>query len=195
MKRVVILLLMFCSLNAIAEKGVALATFGGGCFWCMEPPFDQMAGVLKTVSGFSGGHIKDPSYKQVVQGGTGHTEVVQVTYDPTKVSYEQLLAVYWRNVDPLDSGGQFCDRGHSYRPVIFVHNEQQQRAVELSKAGLKNQLPGDNVTPVEPYRAFYAAEDYHQDYYQKNSVRYKYYRYRCGRDQRLDELWSNSDNN
>lgn len=170
---------------------VALATFGGGCFWCMEPPFDQLHGVIKTESGYSGGHVKNPTYKQVVRGNTGHVEVVQVSYDPSIISYQELLAVYWRNVDPYDSGGQFCDRGHSYRPVIFTHNQQQQKIAQLSKQQL--QL-ASNKTPIEDFSVFYSAEDYHQDYYQKNPVRYKYYRYRCGRDQRLSEVWDSIDN-
>ncbi len=168
------------------EKSVAVATFGGGCFWCMEPPFDALDGVLQTVSGYSGGHVKNPSYKQVVRGNTGHVEVVQVSYDPAIISYQELLAVFWRNVDPFDNGGQFCDRGYSYRPVIFVHDEKQKTAAEQSKEalGLTN-----NKTPIETFSSFYKAEDYHQDYYQKNPLRYKYYRYSCGRDQRLNEVW------
>jgi len=169
---------------------IALATFGGGCFWCMEPPFDQLDGVIKTESGYSGGHVKNPTYKQVVRGNTGHVEVVQVSYDPSVISYQELLAVYWRNVDPYDVGGQFCDRGYSYRPVIFAHNDQQQKAAQLSKKQL--QLTG-NKTPVEDFSVFYPAEGYHQDYYQKNPVRYKYYRYRCGRDQRLSDVWDSID--
>lgn len=165
----------------------ALATFGGGCFWCMEPPFDKLDGVLSTTSGFSGGHVQNPSYKQVVRGNTGHTEVVQIEYDPSKVSYEELLSVFWKNVDPLDKGGQFCDRGWSYRPVIFAQGEAQQQAAEKSRSDLE--LPGTVAVPVEAYSSFYAAEDYHQNYYQKNPVRYKFYRYNCGRDQRLEQVW------
>ena len=183
------LLLGVQSAQTLAEQKVELATFGGGCFWCMEPPYDKLDGVLKTVSGFSGGHVKSPSYKQVVRGNTGHTEVVQVSFDPSKISYEELLAVFWRNIDPFDGGGQFCDRGHAYRPVIFAHGEQQKKAAQASKDALG--LDG-NKTAIELFSNFYAAEEYHQDYYLKNSVRYKYYRYRCGRDQRLDEVWDNS---
>lgn len=173
-----------------ASSGKALATFGGGCFWCMEGPFDKLDGVLSTTSGFSGGHVANPSYKQVVRGRTGHTEVVQVAYDPAKISYEQLLSVYWKNVDPFDKGGQFCDRGWTYRPVIFAHDEAQQQAAEKSRAELK--LSGTIAVAVEGYKGFYAAEDYHQDYYQKNPVRYKFYRYNCGRDQRLQQVWGDS---
>lgn len=173
-------------------KDLALATFGGGCFWCMEPPFDKLEGVLKTESGYSGGHVKNPTYKQVVRGNTGHVEVVQVSYDPNVISYDELLAVFWRNVDPFDDGGQFCDRGYSYRPVVFAHDEAQTTAAKLSKSALN--LKG-NKTPVEAFKNFYSAEKYHQDYYQKNPVRYKYYRFRCGRDQRLTDVWDNTDNN
>ena len=176
--------------SAFAESdssNKAIATFGGGCFWCMEPPFDKLDGVVSTVSGFSGGHVANPSYKQVVRGNTGHTEVVQITYDPSKISYQQLLEVYWKNVDPLDKGGQFCDRGWSYRPVIFAHNEEQQKLAEASRSELD--VNGTIAVPVESYTSFYAAEDYHQDYYLKNPVRYKFYRYNCGRDKRLQQVW------
>ena len=176
--------------SAFAESdssNKAIATFGGGCFWCMEPPFDKLDGVVSTVSGFSGGHVANPSYKQVVRGNTGHTEVVQITYDPSKISYQELLEVYWKNVDPLDKGGQFCDRGWSYRPVIFAHNEEQQKLAEASRSELD--VNGTIAVPVESYTSFYAAEDYHQDYYLKNPVRYKFYRYNCGRDKRLQQVW------
>ncbi|MGH1370668.1 MAG: peptide-methionine (S)-S-oxide reductase MsrA [Cellvibrionaceae bacterium] len=176
------------------EKGktISVATFGGGCFWCMEPPFDKLEGVLKTESGYSGGHVKNPTYKQVVRGNTGHVEVVQVSYDAKVISYQELLAVFWRNIDPYDNGGQFCDRGYSYRPVIFAHDDAQIEAANLSKEALN--LDG-NKTPVEAFKNFYSAEKYHQDYYQKNPVRYKYYRYSCGRDQRLSDVWDKIDNN
>ncbi len=173
-------------------KEISLATFGGGCFWCMEPPFDQLDGVLKTESGYSGGHVKNPTYKQVVRGNTGHVEVVQVSFDPSVISYQELLAVYWRNIDPFDGGGQFCDRGYSYRPVIFTHNTVQREVAKASKDALK--IEG-NQTPIEVFKNFYAAEKYHQNYYQKNPVRYKYYRYRCGRDQRLSDVWDKIDSN
>jgi peptide-methionine (S)-S-oxide reductase len=167
----------------------AVATFAGGCFWCMEPPYDKLEGVKSTVSGFMGGHVKDPSYQQVVRGGTGHAEVVQVTYDPEVVSYETLLAVYWRNVDPFDGAGQFCDRGASYRPEIFWHTAAQREAAAASKSDLQERLDQDIAVAVTEAGAFYPAEDYHQDYYEKNPVRYKFYRWNCGRDQRLEEVW------
>ena len=177
--------------DAMAKEGHASAIFAGGCFWCMEPPFDELDGVLGTTSGYSGGSTANPTYKQVSAGGTGHAEVVEVTYDPAKVSYEQLLEVFWRNVDPLDGGGQFCDRGDSYRTGIFVHDAEQRRVAEQSKQALidSKRLAEPIVTEIVDAGPFYAAEDYHQDYYQKNPVRYKFYRWNCGRDQRLAEVW------
>jgi peptide-methionine (S)-S-oxide reductase len=173
------------------KDGEALATFAGGCFWCMEPPYDKLDGVLATTSGYTGGSQLDPTYQEVSGGGTGHTEAVQITYDPSKVTYETLLEVFWRNVDPLDAGGQFCDRGSQYRTGIFVHDEEQRRLAEASKQALESGGRFDQpiVTEVTTASAFYPAEDYHQDYYEKNPVRYKFYRWNCGRDQRLAELW------
>jgi len=174
--------------------GLAVATFGGGCFWCMEPPYDELDGVVSTTSGFMGGHVSNPSYEQVVRGNTGHVEVVQVAYDPAVIGYQRLLEVFWRNIDPLTDAGQFCDIGESYRPVIFVHDERQRRLAGASKRGLieSERFEAPVVVPIEPASAFWPAEDYHQDYYRKNPVRYKYYRWRCGRDQRLAELWGES---
>ncbi|MBI5461310.1 MAG: peptide-methionine (S)-S-oxide reductase MsrA [Gammaproteobacteria bacterium] len=167
----------------------ATAVFAGGCFWCMEPPFDALAGVTATTSGFTGGHQANPSYKDVSSGGTGHVEAVQISYDPAQLSYQELLDVYWRNIDPVDDGGQFCDRGQEYLSVIFYQNEEQKKLAEQSKATVEDRLGRPVATALRPAAPFYAAEDYHQDYYRKNPVRYKYYRYSCGRDQRLEELW------
>jgi peptide-methionine (S)-S-oxide reductase len=182
--------------GAVAQQesstdGQALATFAGGCFWCMEPPYDELDGVLATTSGYSGGKKADPTYQEVSAGGTGHAEVVQITYDPAKVSYEELLEVFWRNVDPLDAGGQFCDRGDQYRTGIFVHDEEQRRLAEASKRALEDsgRFEEPIVTEITTASAFYPAEDYHQDYYEKNPIRYKFYRWNCGRDQRLAEVW------
>ena len=175
-----------------AEGGsAAVATFAGGCFWCMEPPFDATDGVISTISGFMGGTTPNPSYRQVTAGGTGHIEVLQVTYDPIKVGYAKLLEVYWRNVDPYDADGQFCDRGHSYTTAIFAHTDEQKKLAEASKAELVKSGPFKQpiVTVVRDAGPFTAAEDYHQDYYKKNPVRYKYYRYACGRDARLEAIW------
>ncbi len=172
-------------------NGQAVATFAGGCFWCMEPPFDKLDGVLATTSGYTGGRKLDPTYEEVSAGGTGHFEAVQVTYDPAKVSYDRLLEVFWRNVDPLDGGGQFCDRGEQYRTAIFVHGEEQRRLAEQSKQALvdSKRLDGPIVTEIVAAGPFYPAEEYHQDYYEKNPLRYKFYRWNCGRDQRLTQVW------
>jgi peptide-methionine (S)-S-oxide reductase len=177
--------------GAKASPELARATFAGGCFWCMEPPYDKVDGVVETISGFSGGRVANPSYDAVVRGGTGHLEVVQVVYDPTAVTYEQLLEVFWRNIDPYQADGQFCDRGPMYRSAIFVADEQQRRLAETSLEQIVALAPDDGPidTRILDFEAFYPAEDYHQDYYEKNPIRYNYYRWRCGRDERLEELW------
>ncbi|MBK8907243.1 MAG: peptide-methionine (S)-S-oxide reductase MsrA [Rhodospirillales bacterium] len=170
-------------------EDTATLTVAGGCFWCVEADFDKVPGVVGTVSGYTGGTVADPTYKQVSAGGTGHREAVQITYDPSRVSYEDLLNVFWRSVDPTDSGGQFCDRGKSYETAIFVENDEQRRVAEESKAAADAALGGDVVTPIEPAGKFYPAEDYHQDYYNKNPLQYKYYRWSCGRNARVNEVW------
>ena len=177
--------------DADQERQLARATFAGGCFWCMEPPYDRLDGVIETISGFSGGHVSNPSYQQVVRGGTGHLEVVQVVYDPEVVDYARLLEVFWRNIDPYQADGQFCDRGDIYRSAIFAHDEEQARLARESLAELEANGPEDRPidTRILTFEAFYAAEEYHQGYYLKNPVRYRYYRWRCGRDQRLEGLW------
>jgi peptide-methionine (S)-S-oxide reductase len=171
--------------------GLAVATFAGGCFWCMEPPFDALDGVVSTTSGYTGGHTERPSYAQVGASGTGHLEAVRVIFDPSKISYERLLEVFWHNVDPLDAGGQFCDRGETYRTAIFVHDAGQRRLAEASKAALEaeDRRRGAIVTQIRDAGRFWPAEDYHQDYYRKNPVRYRFYRWNCGRDARLREVW------
>ena len=175
--------------TGIGNKATATATFAGGCFWCMVHPFDQLPGVISVTSGYTGGHTKNPTYEEVSAGGTGHFESVQIVYDPKKIGYGKLLDVYWHNIDPLDAGGQFCDRGDQYKSVIFYHGEEQERLAEQSKAEVEKQLKRTVATTIRPASTFYAAEDYHQDYYKKNPLRYKFYRYSCGRDQRLEELW------
>lgn len=174
---------------AQAKTATATAVFAGGCFWCMEPPYDALPGVLATTSGYSGGQKANPTYREVTAGNTGHIEVIQVTYDPKQISYEKLLEVFWRNVDPLDGGGQFCDRGNTYTTAIFYQGEEQKKIVEQSKTAIEKKLGRAVVTAIRPAVTFYAAEDYHQDYYKKNPLRYQYYRYSCGRDQRLEKLW------
>ena len=167
----------------------AKATFAGGCFWCMEPPFDKLDGVSSTISGYAGGKKKNPTYEEVSAGNTGHAEVVQITYDPKKITYEKLLEVFWRNVDPLAPNRQFCDIGSQYRTAIFYHDETQKRLAEESKKALSKRFKEPIVTEIVAASEFYPAEEYHQDYYTKNPLRYKYYRYSCGRDQRLEALW------
>jgi len=179
----------------VSAETMAKATFAGGCFWCVEEAFDKVEGVTETVSGYANGHVDNPSYKQVVRGGTGHVEALQVTYDRSRVSYERLLETFWANVDPLDDGGQFCDRGASYTTGIFHHNEVQRQLAEQSRQQLSERydLPSSIVTPIEPLESFYPAEQYHQNYHQKNSVRYNYYVWRCGRHDRLEELWGDAE--
>ncbi|HUP64088.1 MAG TPA: peptide-methionine (S)-S-oxide reductase MsrA, partial [Thermoanaerobaculia bacterium] len=158
-----------------APQSIARATFAGGCFWCMEPPFDDLEGVISTTSGYIGGRIVNPTYEEVSAGGTGHFEAVQIVFDPSRVSYERLLEVFWKNIDPLDASGQFCDKGTQYLSAIFFHDEQQKRAALASREALEKSgvLQGSIVTPIHPAARFYPAEEYHQDYYEKNPIRYK----------------------
>ena len=171
--------------------GFSVATFAGGCFWCMEPPFDKLDGVVSTTSGYTGGHMAGATYEQVTAGKTGHYEAVRVVDDPEKVSYDKLLEVFWRNVDPVDAGGQFCDRGASYRTAIFAHDPEQKRQAEAAKQALdgSKRLSRPVVTPVLDAGPFWAAEAYHQDYAVRNPSKYKFYRWNCGRDVRLEALW------
>jgi len=172
-----------------ALPALAKATFAGGCFWCMEPAFDGLPGVVSVTSGYAGGTKKDPAYEEVSSGGTGHAESVQVTYDPAKISYERLLDAFWHNVDPLSADGQFCDRGNQYRSVIFYGNETERRLAEESKKKVEQRLHATVVTQIVPAGTFYPAEEYHQHFYKKNPLRYHEYRNGCGRDRRLKELW------
>ena len=177
--------------QAKPEAGLATAIFAGGCFWCMEPPYDKLPGVVSTTSGYIGGRTKNPTYQQVSAGTTGHTEAVQVVYDPTKVSYQKLLEVFWRNIDPTTPNAQFCDHGSQYRSGVFYLNEEQQRQAVASREQLerKKSFREPIVTEITRATTFYPAEDYHQDYYKKNPLRYKFYRANCGRDARLEQLW------
>jgi peptide-methionine (S)-S-oxide reductase len=171
--------------------GFARATLAGGCFWCMEAPFDKLDGVLSTTSGYIGGKTRDPTYQQVSAGSTGHTEAVEIVFDPKKVSFAKLLDIYWLNVDPTVKTRQFCDSGSQYRPEIFYYDADQKREAEASRAALMKNKPfkADIVVDITQATEFWAAEEYHQDYYKKNPLRYKYYRSGCGRDARLKELW------
>jgi peptide-methionine (S)-S-oxide reductase len=169
------------------------AIFAGGCFWCVEADFDKVAGVISTTSGYIGGHKANPSYEDVVQGGTGHAEAVEIVYDPAKVSYQKLLDVFWHNVDPLVKDRQFCDRGNQYRTAIFYRDEAQQKLAEATKAQVAARFKQPVYTEIVAAGPFYKAEDYHQDYYLKNPIRYQFYRFNCGRDARLEELWGKKD--
>ena len=185
--------LLLAPLSSFAQKNYAKATFAGGCFWCMESPFEKLEGVVDVISGYTGGHKESPNYKEVSAGGTGHLEAIQILYDPSKISYSELLDVFWRQIDPTDPGGQFVDRGDQYTTAIFYHSEEQrvsaQKSIEeLEKTGMFNK---PIVTKIRKASKFYKAEDYHQDYHKKNPIRYKYYRHNSGRDQYLKKIWEN----
>jgi peptide-methionine (S)-S-oxide reductase len=181
------------SRGAPAPANTAVATFAGGCFWCVEADFDKVDGVVSTTSGYIGGKIANPTYQQVSAGGTGHAEAVEVVYDPARVSYEKLLDVFWHNIDPLVKDRQFCDHGDQYRTAIFFHDDDQRRLAEATKKTVEARFKQTVYTEITAAGPFYKAEDYHQDYYSKNPVRYKFYRFNCGRDQRLEELWGKKD--
>lgn len=166
-----------------------VATFAGGCVWCMEPPFEKLDGVTSVTSGYTGGTKRNPTYDEVSEGGTGHAESVEIRFDPSKISYQKLLEVFWRNVDPLTANGQFCDRGNQYRTAIFYHDEEQHQLALASMREMQKRFREPIVTEIVPAGEFWRAEEYHQDYYKKNPVRYRFYRFNCGRDARLDELW------
>ncbi len=181
---------LISSSSVLAETDDShLATFAGGCFWCMEPPFERQPGIDDAVSGYIGGSVEDPSYEAVTQGDTGHAEAVQFHYDPQRISYPQLLEVFWRNIDPFVEDRQFCDVGSQYRSAIFYHDEEQKRLAEASKNELEAHLGREIATQIVPADTFWEAEKYHQDYAERNPLRYKFYRYSCGRDERLEEVW------
>lgn len=190
MRRTIVAALVSLGLATAAQAGeTKTAIFAGGCFWCVESDFDKVKGVLETVSGYTGGTLQDPTYEQVGHGGTGHHEAVRITYDPAVVSYDHLLTVFWHSVDPTDAGGQFCDRGEPYETGVFVADAEQRTLAETSKAAAEQELGQPIVTPIEEAGPFYPAEDYHQNYYKENPLRYRYYRWGCGRDKRIEELW------
>ena len=192
MKTILAGLFLALALPVQAQK-LEKATFAAGCFWCTEEAFEKVPGVVSAVSGYTGGKVKGPSYDQVSSGRTGHTEAVEVTFDPAKVSYDKLLDVFWVNHDPTVKDRQFCDAGSQYRPEIFYHSEEQKRLAEASKAKWEKQKPFRQpiLTPITQASEFYPAEDYHQDYYKKNALQYRFYVTGCGRYQRLDSLWGN----
>jgi len=177
-----------------ADARQAKATFAGGCFWCMEPPFDELPGVISTTSGYTGGQRKNPTYEEVSAGITGHAEAVEVLFDPSRITYERLLEVFWKNIDPITPNQQFCDVGSQYRSAIYYHDEEQKRLAEASKRAHDGSGRFDRpiVTEIAAAAAFYRAEEYHQDYYKKNPLRFKFYKYGCGRERRLEELWGTS---
>jgi peptide-methionine (S)-S-oxide reductase len=196
LKRLLIAVLILAGAAATGDAApapkLAAAVFSGGCFWCTESDFDHIPGVVSTTSGYAGGRVANPSYEQVSAGGTGHLESVKVVYDPARVSYQALVARFFRTIDPLDGGGQFCDRGSQYRTAIFVANAAERRTAEATKKRAAALLKKPIATVILPAGPFYPAETYHQDYYRKNPVPYRYYRYRCGRDARLAEIWGKS---
>ncbi|MDD2900189.1 MAG: peptide-methionine (S)-S-oxide reductase MsrA [Desulfuromonadaceae bacterium] len=188
------LLVTVTIVGSVGAAGFAEAIFAGGCFWCMESPFDSLPGVISVTPGYTGGHTKNPNYKEVSAGGTGHAEAVRVVYDPSRISYSALLTVYWHNIDPTVADRQFCDVGHQYRSAIFYLGKEQYAAAVSSKSALERNKPFKDpiVTEITPASGFYPAEEYHQHYYKKNPLRYTYYRNSCGRDKRLKELWGDT---
>ncbi|MDB9752138.1 peptide-methionine (S)-S-oxide reductase MsrA [Gammaproteobacteria bacterium] len=184
----IILAISLCSICLSTFAKNDLAIFAGGCFWCMESPFDKLDGVISSTSGYTGGHTENPTYETSSTGTTGHYEAVQIEYDATTVSYEELLDVYWKNIDPFDAYGQFCDKGPHYRAAIFIMNSEEKRLAFKSRATLQDKLKNRVVTEILSAKQFYPAEDYHQNYYKKNPIRYKYYRYGCNRDKRLNQI-------
>jgi len=190
---ITLLFLFANSAMASDKQKTELATFAGGCFWCMEHPFDELKGVISTTSGYTGGKQDHPTYHQVSAGGTGHAEAVQVLFDPSVIKYQALLDVYWHNTDPTTPNRQFCDVGSQYRPAIFYHTANQKQLAEASRTALQTNVSKPLATEITAAASFWPAEDYHQDYYLKNPVRYKFYRYNCGRDQRLEALWGKTE--
>ncbi len=187
-----LIVLSLSTLNMAAESSLnstQTAIFAGGCFWCVQEAFDDLKGVLSTTAGYTGGHIQNPTYDQVSHGNTGHYESLKVIFNPSIITYKKLLEIFWKNVDPLDDGGQFCDRGDSYRSAIFYFDDEQKSIALKSKNDVEKELKATVATKIVPAVKFYPAEDYHQEYHKKNPIRYKFYRYRCGRDNRLNEVW------
>jgi peptide-methionine (S)-S-oxide reductase len=189
--RILAALAVLVASSAGAAAETRKATFAGGCFWCMEAPFDKLPGVSAVTVGYTGGAKSMPTYEQVSAGTTGHAEAVEITYDPAKIGYDKLLDVFWHNVDPVTANAQFCDHGTQYRTAIYYHDDEQKRQAEATKEAINKsgRLGKPIVTEIAAASMFWAAEDYHQHYYVKNPVRYKFYRYNCGRDQRLEQLW------
>ena len=190
MKKYLFMILIILISTSAQSKNFKKVYFAGGCFWCMEESFDGVEGVLSTVSGYSGGHLKNPTYHDVIYKDTGHVEALELTYDPNKVNYEKLLNIFWRNIDPFDSEGQFCDKGKSYRSVIFYRNQLEKEFIDKSFKNLEKKFGKKIVTLVWKFDEFYQAEDYHQDYYEKNFIRYVMYKKTCKRDETLRKIWN-----
>jgi methionine-S-sulfoxide reductase len=189
-----LLALALADLQVRPTSANAEAVFAGGCFWCLEEAMEKVPGVMAAVSGYTGGTFKNPSYEQVSSGGTGHVEAVRVTYDPSKVTYAQLVDAFWHNIDPVDGGGQFCDRGEQYRAAIFVGDAEQRAVAEQSKRAIEasGKLKKPIATAIQSAGTFYEAETYHQDYYKKNPVQYRFYKFMCGRASRLEAIWGST---
>ena len=188
-KYFIIILYLFISSFAHA-KDLKKAYFAGGCFWCMEESFDQVEGVVSTISGYSGGHVKNPTYQDVIYKDTGHVEAIEITYNSKKINYEKLLNIYWKNIDPFDAAGQFCDKGKSYRSVIFFKTQLEKEFIDKSLENLEQLFNKKIVTLVWKFEKFYPAEDYHQDYYEKNFIRYLMYKKGCKREETLKKIWN-----
>jgi peptide-methionine (S)-S-oxide reductase len=182
-------LMMLAGASAATAQELKTAVFAGGCFWCVEEAFDQVDGVVETTSGYTGGKVPNPTYEQVSADDTGHYEAVQVRYDPARVTYAKLLDTFWRNVDPFDADGQFCDKGHSYLSVVFVATPEEEKLAQETKEAVAKRFSQKVATEILPAKEFYMAEGYHQDYYKTNPVRYKFYKWNCGRAQRLEMIW------
>ena len=187
--RIFLLFVTLIILNPALQAEEKKAYFAGGCFWCMEESFDQVEGVISTISGYSGGHLKNPKYADVIYTDSGHVEAIEVTYDSAKIDYQKLLDIYWKNIDPFDANGQFCDKGESYKSVIFFENEKHKKIILKSIHQIENKFKREVVTYVKRFDKFYIAEDYHQDYYEKNFIRYLLYKKGCQREETLNRIW------
>ena len=187
MKKILFFILFFQT--SVFSQDSGKAYFAGGCFWCMEESFDKVDGVIETISGYSGGHVKNPKYKDVVKNTTGHYETLEITYDSSITNFEKLLEIYWINIDPFDANGQFCDKGESYKSVVFYENSDQKKIIETSIKKIENKFNKKVVTYVKNFNEFYMAETYHQDYYEKNFIRYLMYKKGCQRDETLSKIW------
>jgi|TARA_B110000444_G_scaffold251035_1_gene278328 methionine-S-sulfoxide reductase len=190
MKKILFFIIFILLQNKLYASELKKAYFAGGCFWCMEESFDKFEGVIKSVSGYSGGHLKNPTYKDVIYKDTGHVETIEITYNPNIISYKKLLKVFWKNIDPFDQYGQFCDKGKSYRSVVFYQNKKQKKIIEESFKEVEEKFSSKIYTLVWEFNKFYKAEEYHQDYYQKNFLRYLAYKKSCQREEVLDKIWN-----